>query len=277
MGAPDIRSTLSMSQPRVTAHEFVHDTLRRAILSGALPGGARLVQADIASQLSVSTTPVREALRDLAAEGLVVFRAHIGAVVRALDVEELLELYDIRKALEPLAIRRAAARITPDELAAATVLAKTMEQENDPAVWAALNRTFHEQLEEAAHASFIQSVFRGVQDIAAIYVAHSLISEPDRISSGNAEHRALLAALARGDGDEASSILVEHLDATLQAVLRARSGDEQPAGPAKTRTANSRDNESRPDSIPRITASGKTARGHQLGHSRTQRGSRPSR
>lgn len=240
MAAPDIRSALPISQVRVTAHEFVYDTLRRAILSGALPGGARLVQADIASQLSVSTTPVREALRDLAAEGLVVFRAHIGAVVRDLDVEEFLELYDIRKALEPLAIQRAAARITPDELAAATALAKAMEQENDPAAWAALNRTFHGQLEEAAHASFIQSVLKGVQDVAAIYVAHSLISEPGRISSGNAEHRALLAALGRGDGDAASSILVQHLDATLQAVLNAGSGAEQPPAPAEPRASNGR-------------------------------------
>jgi DNA-binding GntR family transcriptional regulator len=229
MTAPDLRSTLPVGQTRLTAHEFVHDTLRRAILSGSLPGGAHLVQADIASQLSVSTTPVREALRDLAAEGLVVFRAHIGAVVRELDFEELAELYDIRKALEPLAIQRAAARITPDDLAAATALAKAMEQESDPAAWATLNRTFHGMLEEVSQASFIQSVLKGVQDIAAIYVAHSLIREPERISAGNREHRALLAALSRGDSDAASSILVDHLDATLQSVLRAHSGDQQPA------------------------------------------------
>jgi DNA-binding GntR family transcriptional regulator len=241
MAAPDIRAMLPIGQPRVTAHEFVHDTLRRAILSGALPGGARLVQADIASQLSVSTTPVREALRDLAAEGLVVFRAHIGAVVRELDYEELIELYDIRKALESLAMQRASARITPEKLAAATALADTMEQESDPAAWAALNRTFHGLLEESAHASFIHSVLKGVQDIAAIYVAHSLIREPRRIAAGNSEHRALLAALARGDGDAASSILVDHLDATLQAVLQAQSGYEQPGDSTEDRADSGRD------------------------------------
>lgn len=227
MAGTDTRSALPIAQPRVTAHEFVHDTLRRAILSGALPGGARLIQADIASQLSVSTTPVREALRDLATEGLVVFRAHIGAVVRELDFEELVELYDIRKAMEPLAIQRAAARITPGELSAAAALAKAMEQEGDPAAWAALNRTFHGQLEEAAHASFMLTVLKGVQDIAAIYVAHSLITEPGRMASGNKEHRALLAALERGDGDSAASILVAHLDSTLQSVLRDQSADSR--------------------------------------------------
>jgi DNA-binding GntR family transcriptional regulator len=226
MGTPAL---LDIGQPRVTAHEFVHETLRRAILGGTLPGGARLVQADIASQLSVSTTPVREALRDLAAEGLVVFRAHIGAIVRELDVSELLELYEIRKALEPLAIRRAAARITSEELACASALAKEMETETDPAAWAGLNRKFHGILEEAAQTPLIQSVLKGVQDIAAIYVAHSLILEPSRIVSGNKEHRALLAALRRQDGNTAASLLVTHLDATLQAVLKTQSGNGRSA------------------------------------------------
>lgn len=223
MAGTDIGSSLPIGQPRVTAHEFVHDTLRRAILSGALPGGTRLVQADIANQLSVSTTPVREALRDLVAEGLVVFRAHIGAVVRELDCQELVELYDIRQALEPLAIRRAVELITPAQLATADAIARAMEQEGDPAAWAALNRSFHGVLGEAARASFIQSVLKGIQDIAAIYVAHSLIAEPSRIASGNVEHRALLSAVRTGDAAAAESILVAHLDSTLQAVVRAQS------------------------------------------------------
>jgi DNA-binding GntR family transcriptional regulator len=230
---------LDIAQPRLTAHEFVYDTLRRAILGGALPGGAHLVQADIASRLSVSTTPVREALRDLAAEGLVVFRPHIGAVVRELNMTELAELYDIRKALEPLAIRRAAERITPDELAEATALARQMETESDPATWAVLNRKFHQVLEDAAQAPFIQSVLRGVQDISAIYVARSLVARPARMNSGNKQHRGLIAALRRHDGDAAAAQLVAHLDATLQTALAVSANDIQPAPaaePARTAT-----------------------------------------
>jgi DNA-binding GntR family transcriptional regulator len=220
---PDQPALLQGAQPRVTAHEFVHSTLRRAILSGVLPGGSRLVQADIASQLSVSTTPVREALRDLAAEGLVVFRPHIGAVVRELSLDELVELYDLRKAIEPLSIRRAAARITKRELDEAQRLAREMENETDPARWAELNWQLHTVLEAAAAAPFIQSVLKSVQDIAAIYVAHSLTLRPDRIASGNKEHRALLAALRRHDEDGAAKQLVAHLESTLQAILKSRS------------------------------------------------------
>jgi DNA-binding GntR family transcriptional regulator len=219
-------SLLDIAQPRVTAHEFVLNTLRRSILGGILPGGSRLVQADIAQQLSVSTTPVREALRDLAAEGLVLFKPHVGAVVRELDLDEVVELYDVRKALEPLAIRRAATQITAEELADARALARQMETETDPAAWAELNHRFHAVLEDAARAPIIQSVLKTVRDIAAIYVAHSLIAHPGRTSSGNKEHRAILAALRRHDGDAAAALLVAHLDATLQAILRART---QPA------------------------------------------------
>jgi DNA-binding GntR family transcriptional regulator len=207
------------AQPRVTAHELVRDTLRRAILGGTLPASSRLVQADIASQLSVSTTPVREALRDLATEGLVVFRPHIGAVVRELNLDELVQLYDVRKALEPLSIRRAAARITQEELTEAQRLVKLMESETDPAVWVELNSRFHAVLEAAARAPLIQSLLKSVRDIATIYVAHSLIIRPGRITSGNKEHRALLAAVRRHDGDTAASLMVAHLNSTLELIL----------------------------------------------------------
>jgi DNA-binding GntR family transcriptional regulator len=223
MTGMDRNAFLDVGQPRVTTYEFVHDTLRRAILGGALPGGTRLVQADIANQLSVSTTPVREALRDLASEGLVVFRAHIGAMVRELDADELVELYDIRKSLEPVTIRRATARITPEELARAHELGKEMEQETDPGAWAALNRQFHGVLEDAAQAPFIQSVLKGVHDIAAIYVAHALILQPSRMGPSNKEHRTLLAAVRRNDADAAAALLVAHLDTSLQAVLKSQS------------------------------------------------------
>lgn len=230
MARIDIRSSLPVAQPRVTAHELVHDTLRRAILCGALPGGTRLVQADIADELSVSTTPVREALRDLVAEGLVMFRPHVGAVVRELSITELTELYDIRKALEPLAIRRAAERITPEVLAAAEGLASAMEQEIEPMAWAALNRSFHSLLEEAASAPFIHSVLRGVQDIAAIYESHSLINDPGGLNSRNKVHREMLTALRQQDGDRAAKILVELLDYALRAVLRTQNGEKKLSG-----------------------------------------------
>nr|MDT0657213.1 GntR family transcriptional regulator [Micromonospora sp. DSM 115978] len=211
---------------RRTAHELVRDTLRRAIFSGALPGGTRLVQADIASQLQVSTTPVREALRDLAADGLIRIDPHRGAVVHELDVDEIREIYEIRCALEPLAIRKAAQRITEEELAAATALQDQMDTETDPGAWVELNWRFHSLLERAARSPRLQTLVTTAQGTTAQYVGYSMKVRPARMTEGNAEHRELLRALADRDPDRAETLLVEHLRRTLDVVLQAA----EPAG-----------------------------------------------
>src|SRR5690349_18480778 len=108
---------------RKTAHEYVKDSLRQAILRGAIPGGTRLVQADVASELQVSTTPVREALRDLATEGLIRLDPHRGAIVSQLSYGEAVEIQQICKLLEPEAMRQAALAITDDTLKQAHALA----------------------------------------------------------------------------------------------------------------------------------------------------------
>jgi DNA-binding GntR family transcriptional regulator len=204
---------------RRTAHELVRDTLRQAILTGVMTGGTRLVQADIAAQLGVSTTPVREALRDLAAEGLIRMDPHRGAVVHELDVDELHELYDIRLALEPLAVRRAAELITDDQLAAAQAIQTRMDAETDPVAWVLLNFEFHAVLEAAAGQHRLSSLIRSVQDSASRYVGHAVQIDPTRIPEGNAQHRALLEAITARDAERAGALLVEHLRGTLSAVL----------------------------------------------------------
>src|SRR5665213_132940 len=146
-----IRS-LRTAKERLTAHEIVRETLRGAILRGDLPGGTRLVQSELAVQLNVSNTPVREALRDLASDQLIRFHPHRGAVVRKLDIDELREIYEIRKALEPLAIRLAASRITGKQLKEASDLQARMDKETDPCAWVEKNRKFHALLESTARS-----------------------------------------------------------------------------------------------------------------------------
>lgn len=218
----DIRDTAHLlvdsSEPR-TAHQFALDTLKRAILSGALPGGTRLIQADLASQLNISTTPVREALRDLVAVGLIRFDAHRGAVVKEMDVSELLEIYELRRLLEPVSIRKVADNITAAEIDIAEAIQEKMEKAEDPSTWVELNWEFHSALEKAAHAKRLQEMVTATQNLAAIYVAHSLNLNPERMSEGNRQHRALLAALRHHNADKAAQVLTEHLDGTLAAIL----------------------------------------------------------
>ncbi|MGH7721779.1 MAG: GntR family transcriptional regulator [Candidatus Dormibacteria bacterium] len=220
LGGLQIQS-LHTATERLTAHEIVRETLRHAILSGDLPGGTHLVQAELATQLRVSTTPVREALRDLASDQLIRFHPHRGAVVHELDMDELREIYEIRKALEPLALRLAASRITKEQLRAAAALQARMEKEADPAVWVETNWKFHALLESAAQSPRLASAVKNVQDSSALYVAHAVHLERGRMRKGNVDHRRILAALRAGDGDGAAEALRRHLDSTLQAILAA--------------------------------------------------------
>lgn len=228
-------SSLYNGEQRRTAHEVVRDTLRHAILSGSLPGGSRLVQTDIAAQLNVSTTPVREALRDLTSDGLVQFDPHHGAVVYAIDMDELKEIYEIRKALESLAIRLAVSRITKAQLEEAAALQRKMVKEKDPAAWVTKNWEFHSLLEEAANSSRLAGLVKNIQGTAALYVAHSVKLEPKRIQEGNKEHHAILDAMRNGDADKAADILRQHLDRTLEAILGDNDREDKRAGATATR------------------------------------------
>lgn len=212
---------LRSATERYTAHEIVRETLRHAILSGELPGGTRLVQADLAVQLNVSTTPVREALRDLASDQLIRFHPHRGAVVHELDMDELQEIYEIRKALEPLAVRLAADRITKAQLKQATELCARMEKEEDAGAWVQANWEFHALLENGAQSPRLANLVKSVQDSSALYVAHAVHLDAARMRKGDADHRKILAAIRSGDGERAATTLERHLDTTLNAILAA--------------------------------------------------------
>jgi DNA-binding GntR family transcriptional regulator len=201
---------------RRTAHELVRDTLRRAILRGTLAGGQRLVQAEIADQLDVSTTPVREALRDLASEGLIRLDAHRGAIVRELDLTEVREIYDLRKLLEPEALRRAAQHITDEELDAAEALQVQMDVETDAGAWADLNREFHATLVKAARSPRLIMILQNLRDSAAPYVGLSLQASDEQRAHANEQHRAMLAALRARDAEAGAQIAVDHLESTVQ-------------------------------------------------------------
>jgi DNA-binding GntR family transcriptional regulator len=100
--------------PRLPAEKIAYAAIRERILGGSLAPGARVVAEDVATELNLSRTPVREAFRQLEAEGLLVIRPNRGALVASFSPDELLDLFEMRAALEGLAARRACARWTDD-------------------------------------------------------------------------------------------------------------------------------------------------------------------
>lgn len=202
---------------RQTAHEYVREVLRRAILNGELVGGARLVQAELAATLDVSTTPIREALRDLASEGLVRFDRHRGAVVTELDVQDLHDIYEIRQILEPHAMRQAVPEVTDNLIVQLHKLHERMKNDKHSATFVDLNRTFHMAIYEAGTSTRMLSILRGLEDAAVMYIGASLKKVPGLRDQAIHDHGDILAAVEARDVEAAVTAISEHLKLPLTA------------------------------------------------------------
>ncbi len=216
MTSDDQRGNRSGSPRHRTAQAAVVDTLRDRILSGEIAPGTRLLQTEVAEQFDMSTTPVREALRQLAAEGLLDGDPHRGVTVHRTSLKELEEVYEIRLVLEPLAIGATARNITAEDLELAEALMRSMEAESDPASWIALNAEFHRVLIEAADRPRLAAIVHNLRALSAVYIAASFQELPSRIEAGNAEHRELIEACREGDIERAQHIERQHLTHTLE-------------------------------------------------------------
>jgi len=179
--------------------------IRAAILGGHLAPGTRIRQEALARQLGVSRIPVREALRQLEAEGLLLLTPRSGARVARLDFDEHLELYMLREALEPIAIADSARRMTPERIAELrTLLDRTERASDDPLAWLANDRAFHLATYADARLPRLQRLIEGFWNTTQQYRRAFLLTlDRAGIALVNAEHRLILDALERGDADDA--------------------------------------------------------------------------
>jgi DNA-binding GntR family transcriptional regulator len=192
--------------------------LRAEILAGSLAPGARLKILDLAARYRISPLPVREALRRLEGERLVVAQSHKGATVRLPDAKMISDLYEVRSALEGLLARRAALRATPASVRGLERLAARWEEAagaGDPALMLDANRAFHDRIAELGdNLEAADAATRGWPLIAALRVQFSF--SPERLAAIAAEHRALVAAIAAGDAAGAQA----HSDAHVAGARR---------------------------------------------------------
>jgi DNA-binding GntR family transcriptional regulator len=206
-------------------HETVTDILRRGIMAGTFPGGTRLIQARIADELGVGRGTVRGALRTLETEGLVRMDPARGALVHELGRNELVELYEIRKLLEPVATARAAKNASKAAILRASTLITAMDTETDGARFAEYNTEFHRAIEEAGTSPRLAVILANLRAVSALYVARSLLVEPGRQGQANAEHAEILRAVIDRDPEAAADAVLRHLNGTLRALLQLRAAD----------------------------------------------------
>ncbi len=195
--------------------ERVYRQLRQMILSGELPPQTRLVEIHLGEQFGVSRTPVREALKRLTAEKLVLGDPLRGLVVHAPEPHEVSEVYMVREALESLAVRLAAQRITDDELRQLRVILESMrdavaKERTDLVVSA--NIAFHDVIYRAAGNDTLFRLARDLSDFVRRFSAQAF-ANPDRASAVVEEHERILAALRARDPDAAAAASSSHLQA----------------------------------------------------------------
>jgi DNA-binding GntR family transcriptional regulator len=210
--------------------EGVADLLRREIQLGELQPGERLPQNDIAKKYGVSITPVREALAYLQSEGLVRIDPHRGALVFEPRIEDLTESYEIRGALEALAVDKAIDRLTRTELVELQVILDEMRRNEGKEAWVALNNEFHQKIYGASGLPRLTEMIRELREWAGAYI-HLWIKRDDfRHRMVNDEHQALLQFCIARDHDGARATITNHVMAGLRNLSGLVEGREQQAG-----------------------------------------------
>lgn len=197
-----------------TLREQVFDHLREEILSSRLRPGQELNELALSAELEVSRGPLREALSRLASEGLVKITPRRGAVVAELTDEEFVEAYQVREALETLAIRLAVARIEPAELDRLRELHEAMTAlvaNDEIKEFFDANAAFHQQIVDSSGNAKLGEHYRLLMAQMGRYLPRSLTLR-GTIGSSPPEHAAILAAVEAGDADEAVRLLANHIE-----------------------------------------------------------------
>lgn len=198
-----------------TAHSYAYESLRAQILAGDLAPGTPLIQANLARDLGLSMTPVREALRDLATEGLVTLSPHRGATVTMLDLADAQEIHRIRLKLEPDATRMAVEHVTEDVLIQAEALYQELE-EASAGQWVACNREFHILLLSTTPSPRLRGILNSLLEAAALYVPLAITHR--RGPAPQLEHRKILDAYRQRDADAAEKAVAAHIRSSLKSL-----------------------------------------------------------
>jgi len=200
-----------------SAADPIYESLKMLIVSGEIPGDTPLRQDDIAQQHGVSKIPVREALRRLEIEGLVTFRPNRGAIVRKLSASEILQIMDIRVALECRAIELAIPNMIDTDISSARSILVDYAAETEIARWSDMNIRFHHTLYEPCdNPQLLQMISDTEQRIGPFLRLR--VTEASGLERPMREHQEILNACEKGEVAEAVAFLRNHIETTKKEV-----------------------------------------------------------
>jgi len=217
--APAGRSVVPIRRQTLTGMTL--DALRERILHGEYPEGEPLRQDAIAEELGVSRIPVREALRQLEAEGLVTFSPHRGAVVSTMSLQEIAELFELRAEIESDLVRRAIPHMTAEDHARAREILQAYElalRAGEVAKYGELNWQFHSTLYAPAARAFTMSIVGKLHQQSDRYLRMQLALTHGETRAKD-EHRAIANAVKKVDAKLAAKLLREHILSAGRALL----------------------------------------------------------
>lgn len=217
---------------RQTVTTLTLEALRERILRGDYPEGSPLRQDALAADLGVSRIPVREALRQLEAEGLVTLSPHHGATVSTLSIGEVRELFEVRALIESDLLRRSIPNLAPADLDSADEILQQYESAfsaGDVAAWGGLNWKFHSALLTPAGRPLTMGLVESLQNQSDRYIRLQL-SLTSAQTRATYEHRTIVDAIRAGEADRACALIAAHINEAGYSLLhflrahRAESG-----------------------------------------------------
>jgi phosphonate utilization transcriptional regulator len=198
--------------------------IERMILDGEIGPGSKLTEAWLSERLGVSRGPIREAFRMLEDSGLVRQEKNRGVFVRDIPLEEALEIYDLRAAMDELVGRRLAETISPEQLKTARAIVERMDvaaRAGDADAYHLLNLEFHDALVGFTGNRKLAGVYRRLVKELALFRRRNL-RDQQLLPHSAAEHRGILKAIASGDPEQAGRTMFDHV---MESRERARNGE----------------------------------------------------
>ncbi len=210
-------------EPYQPLRQVVFDALREAILSGHFKPGDRLMEVQVADELGVSRTPVREAIRFLEQEGYVIMVPRKGAYVAGVTLKDIADVFEIRASLESLACSLAAERITEeelDELERQLFIMTESTREKNSLKWVETDTALHATIYKASRNERLMQILNHLQEPIQRLRTASL-SSPGRLQVAVAEHKRLVEAIYDRDSDLAAALAKEHIENAEHSMMTA--------------------------------------------------------
>ena len=208
----------------------VYRILKARIIKGDLKPGKKILEVNIAEQLGVSRTPVREALRELAAEGFVKMEPNLGMIVIDFSLEELKEVLQIRRVLEGLATSMAAEKISKEETKKLEKITKKMSiciSKNDVVAYSKLNAQFHNLILMACGNKRLMKICNNLSSSDHRFRIRSLRDNPERLKYSLQEHQEIMEALNRRNSEQADKLSQKHINNVLKNILENESKEKE--------------------------------------------------